>query len=340
MSSTSQFTDFSDLYTGLLNAVRADTGQTATVDQAKRYINIALQDMHIGFGEKFPWAERHATLITQPEYTTGTVTITQGSTTLTGSGTAWNTNNVFGVANARAGGKIRINNGTEVYEVSAVGSDTSITLTSRFTQADVAAVSYTYFEDEYSLASDFLRPIDQQQFSDNIPIDLIDRLQFRRAYVRNYITGKPVVATIVDRDFSGSTSPVRKIRFHKPPDVAYSIPYNYVTSDFAVTSSGTTSTTLTNDTDEPIVPFRYRHAILFHALYHWYRDRKDDDRSDKAKGEYNDILLRISGDTEIGAQRMRLKPASYIYRKKAHRPYRSGSNRRYDLNGKFDRFED
>ena len=65
MSSTSQVTDFSDLYTDLLNRVRADTTVTATVTQAKRYINIGLADMHVGFDYKFYWAERRAVLVTQ-----------------------------------------------------------------------------------------------------------------------------------------------------------------------------------------------------------------------------------------------------------------------------------
>jgi len=339
MSTTTQYTTFVDLYTGLLNAVRADTAQTVTVDQAKRYINIALLDMHIGFGEKFPWAERRDVLITQPEHTTGTLSISQGSTTITGVGTIWNTNNVFGVTNFRVGGKIRINAGFEIYEITAITSDLSATIGNRFTQADVSAASYSYFEDEYALEADFLRPIDQQQFSDNISIEILDRLQFRRNYIRNYIVGKPVVATLIDLAPIGNTTPIRKIKFHKPPDISYSIPYSYVTSNLVITSAGNEATAFINDTDEPIVPIRYRHAILFHALYNWYRDKKDDDRSQEAKAEYSDLILRLTGDVEIGAQRMRISPASHIYRRKARNPYRRGADRRFDVNGRFDRLE-
>ena len=91
MSSTSQVTTFADLYTDLQNRVRVTTSVTATENQAKRYINIALQDMHLGFDYTFPWAERSGRLITQPQYTTGTVTATIGSTAITGTSTTWNT---------------------------------------------------------------------------------------------------------------------------------------------------------------------------------------------------------------------------------------------------------
>jgi len=339
MSSTSQYTDFSDLFTGLLNRVRADPSQNVTLIQAKRYINIGLQDMHIGFGEKFPWAERRAVLVTQPEHTTGTLSVSQGSTTITGVGTDWKTNNAFGVNNFRVGGKVRINGGFEVYEVTAIASDTSATIGHKFTPATVSDAVYSYFEDEYALEDDFLRPIDQQQFSDNIPIDIVDRLQFRRAYVRNYIVGKPVISTLLDLPAIGNTTPIRKIKFHRPPDIAYSIAYNYVTSNLVVTSAGVAAASFINDDDEPIVPIRYRHAILFHALYNWYRDKKDDVRSQSAKAEYTDLIIRMAGDVEVGAQRMRIRPATSIYRRKARNPYRRGADRRFDLNGRFDRLE-
>ena len=85
----SQYTDFSDLYTGLLNALRLDTSQTPTVNQAKRYINIALQDMHLGTDQRFPtpWAERNGVIRTRPRYNTGTIATTIGSDTVTGTST-------------------------------------------------------------------------------------------------------------------------------------------------------------------------------------------------------------------------------------------------------------
>lgn len=322
MSSTTQPTDFSDLYTALLNAVRADTSQTTTVTQAKRYINTALLDMHVGFWEKMPWAERRATLTLQAPYSTGTVSISKGSTTLTGSSTEWATANDFSVNNARAGGKITIAGSEEVYEVSSVGSDTSITLASAFIDADVSGETYRYFEDEYALASDYLRPVDITSFADNMYIELIGRLDFRRQYPRNSTVGSPRYATIIDLPFSGDTTPVRKVRFAPPPETNYVIPYSYITSNLAVSSSGTAQASLSSDDDEPIVPLRYRHAIVFHALYHWYRDHKDDSRSQEAKAEYVDLMTRVVSDQEIGSQRPRLAPRVGSYWGRARRPYR------------------
>lgn len=337
MSATTQLTDFSDLYTDLQNRVREQTGVTATENQAKRYINIGLMDMHIGNGERFPWAERSAKIVTQNDYSTGTVSISQGSTTLTGSSTAWNTANAFSVNNTRAGGKLVLNSGTEVYQVSSVDSDTQITLDSAFTQSDLSGDSYLYFEDEYALAADFLRPLDMRFFDQNQTIELIGRTEFRRRYVRNHTVGKPIAATIVDRDFSSNTTPVRKVMFHKPPDDFYTIPYSYVTSYLAVTSGGSEQTQLSSDTDEPIVPLQYRHAIVFHALYHWYRDKKDDTRGREVKDEYTDLMLRIMNDHEIGHSRPQVRPRLGSYARAAKRPY-SGRNSKYVAGTRFDEF--
>lgn len=340
MGTATQVTTFSDLYIDLQNRVREQTGVVATENQAKRYINIALHDMHIGRAENCPWAERSSVLVTQPRYTTGTVTIDKGSTDVVGVGMAWNANNDFGVANIREGGKMTVAGSLDVYEIASRSGHTTLTanFTSAFVGSDVTDASYVYFEDEYALASNFLRPIDQQQFSDSIPIDLISRTDFRRKYPTNGVPAHPKVATIIDKSFSANTTPVRKIRFHPPPDDASNIPYSFTTSNLAVTLGGTEQTQLINDTDEPIVPLRYRHVIVFHALYHWYRDKKNDQRSQEAKAEYEQIFTRIADDTEIGGRHASIRPRHDAYVRRAKRPWARG-RARYDLNGKFDRLE-
>lgn len=338
MSSTGQLQTYSDLYTDLQNRVRVTTGVTATETQAKRYINIALQDLHLGFDYKFPWAERHGRLITQAQYSTGTLTATQGSTTLTGQSTFWNTANAFSVNNMRTNGKIKIAGSLTPYVISSVGSDTAAVLTSKFTESTQATQTYVYYEDEYDLASDFLRPIDAQRFSTEIAIDLLSRTEFRRRYPGNSVpTSQPAVACINDYAPSGNTTPIRRAQFHPPPSIAMTIPYTYITSLLATSSAGVAQTQLSADTDEPIIPLRYRHALVYHALYHWYRDKKDDARSQEAKGEYTDVMLRIVSDVEVGGVRPQIQPRVGGYAAAARRPWSGRSGRRYDINGNFDR---
>jgi len=411
MSATKQVRTFSDLYTDLQNRAREQTGIAATENQAKRYINTALQDMHLGQNEKYPWAERSGVLITMPKYSTGTILATNGSLSITGSSTLWNTVGSMARNNMRPGGKIKIAGSNEVYEIKSVTNDTLATMKSVFVGDSVTAAEYVYFEDEYELPSDYARPVDQHRFDEQRAIDFLGRTEFRRRFPTNSTLGKPSVATMGYSDFqiqetatitsitshptlgnhllitavtadvkaddlieiSGTTSYNREykivsatgfivtvkgsflfnetgtltrnqqrnraVRFHPAPDTLEMIQYQYVTSNLVLSPDAGETQNMVDDDDEPIVPIQYRHAIVFHALSHWYRDKKDDQRSQEAASEYTNIMMRIIADYEIGSQRPQFRPRLGTYRSRAKRPWRGGGGR-YDLNGRFDRMED
>jgi len=338
MAAETLYDDFETLYTDLLNRVRESTSVTATVTLAKRFINIAVEDMHIGASETLPWAERRSHILTQPTYTTGTLSATKGSQVVTGSGTSWKTDNDFGVNNVRRDGKLLINGTTEPYRVYSVTNDTQLAITSKFIDDDVSGASYTYFEDEYDLASDFGRPIDWRTFSDGYSIPMISRTEFYRRFPRNSSPGKVKVATIIDVD-DATTLPVRKVLFHNPPDEAQVIPYHYVTKYLCVQDDGTRLDYMTGNSDEPLVPKRYRLAIVLNALYHWYRDRKDDTRAQEVRAEYIDFMMRMMNDLEIGSKRPSIVPRVGPYWLKARRPWSGSCSPRYDIYDRFDRME-
>ncbi len=292
--------------------------------------------MHIGYGEIFWWAQREAILRTKAKYTTGTVVATKGSTTITGTSTLWNTNDDFGVTNMTVGGKIVFAGSTDVYETATVVSDTSATLTTAFISTTLSAADYTYFEEDYALDGDFLRPVDLTMFSDKLEIPLIGAPKFRKSYPRRNIPGRPRIATLIAKNPSSDVNVIRRVRFWKPPDDEFLLPYGFVTNKLAVSSSGTLAANLSADTDEPIVPLSYRHTIVFHALYHWYRDKKDDQRSQEAKVEYQDMILRIQRDTEIGAPRPQIQPRVSSYKRRAQRPWSGSRTTKHVTGSAFD----
>ena len=340
MSTTSQVTTFADLYEDLSNRVRIATGVTASENVAKRYINTALQDIALGTDYKLPWMERRAFLLTHATYTTGTVTVAAGATAVTGASTLWNTANTYGQTNARVTGRMKFST-SDIYDVTTVTSDTAIVISPRYVaSADLSAGTYTYFEDQYALASDFLRPVDAQLFTSVLDIPYISRTEFRRRFPRPNVTGRPRVACILDITFAADAVPVRYAQFYPAPDATYVIPYDYITNAVAVTALGVEGTVLSGDTDEPTMPLRYRHLIVLHGLYNWYRDKKDDARSQEVKAEYTDAMLRMTADMEIGTHtRARIQPHQSYYAGPSMRPYRRRGGRGVDTNGEFDRLE-
>lgn len=331
MSTTSQVIDFQDLYTDVLNKTRSNPSLSTLITFAKRYVNQAVQ--HIVGIDEFEWGKRWATFVTNASYTTGTIAITKGSSTLTGTSTLWNTNNDLGVANTRTTGKLKI--GSEVYEIASVDSDTQITLSSNYTQDTLTEGSYVYFEDEYALEADFDKPVFTQHLQGDLDIPIVSNSDFHRNYIRNSITGKPKSATVIDRAFDGSTARVQRMTFHPSPADFYTIRYRYVTSFIAVSSTGTEQSAMSADSDEPIIPIKYRNCIVQYALSQWWRDRQDDARSQEAKNEYDQTIAQMQSDTGAPTPRPRMRVA---------RPrityWGRGGGRRYQTGTEFDEMRD
>jgi len=326
--------DLADLRRHFLFCIREATDVTAINDAADRYLNLALLDMHVAPGGAVPWAVREGRLLTHAHYTTGTVAIDVSSsrTAVTGTSTTWNTaDNNYGYNNARVGGKVKFGGSNDIYNVSAVGSDTSITLNETYAgDDDLSGASYTYFEDEYALATDFFRPVDMRSFSVSWNIPFIGDSDFYRRYPHNSTVGRPEIATLIKKDYISNVTPQYRLVLHPSPNDAYTIPYHYITTQLAVSSAGAQKTELVADADEPIMPSRYRLAIVFHALFNWYRDRKDDTRMQSARQEYVDIMRRILAETKVGQDRTSIRPRSYFNRPNINR------GRRYQTGTEFD----
>jgi len=348
---------FSELLADLQARVRSETGTTAVDNIAKRFLNIGLRSIHIRNGDALPWAEDDAILQTRAPYTAGLVTIAQGSTTLTGVADAdavspaWSTADAFSIANARAGGKVTIGGGRDSYQVASVTSDTSLELTTAFigttidgtTQTDDGA-SYQYYEDTYDLDGDFLRPLDQRHFDPDSEISLYGIREFRRRFGRNTAPGTPRVATILHKNTTSGATLTPTITLHPPPSATKRITYSFVTRKLVLASDGTRQENMSADDDEPVMPVQYRYIIVLNALFHWYRDRKDDARADSAGAEYDSALSAMLSDNEIGSTRPHIAPNVSTYARRAQRPWGGGgrgrSRTRYDLDDRFDRFED
>lgn len=336
---STQPSTLAELRVAFLNSVKDVGSNTAAAngasmnDIANSYLNRALMDMHTNPNVMPYWAIRRGVLITHAPYSDGTISITAATsrTAVVGASTLWNTAvSGFGFNNARAGGKIKFSGLSEIYEVSGTpASDTAMTLASVYTGADLSAATYTYFEDEYALVSDFLKPADARLFSTDLNIPFIGPMEFRRRYPRNDFPGKPRVATMIQLGFSSTTTPRQRIVLSPYPNDEYSIPYDYVTSNLAVSTTGVEQVQMTSDTDEPIIPIKYRMALIFQALTHWYRDEKDDARSQEVKGEYTDLMQRMMNDVGTGQRDY----PKFVVRTKYGMRRRRG---RYSYNSDFD----
>lgn len=340
MSTTSQPKTFSDLVADLVSRARVDASQTVNPIYAKKLINSALADMALGNGEKFPWLHRRERLLVNGSYTTGTLSITQGATSVIGVGTLWDTASVTGVDNVRPGGKLRLPGSDISYEVQSVTNDTTLVLTDAYLGETLAGESYTYYEDEYTLASDFLKPLQKTTFDRHGRIEIVDRSRFEAAYTRWSAPGRIQRCTIFTIGSGTSVTQLRRVAFWRAPDVATYVPYSYVTSNVGVSAAGVETDTLVNDADEPLAPLQTRHIIVSKGLEQWYRDKKNDTRSAEAKAEYVEGMQRMQLDVDVGQRQPVFKPDVSSYVRAARQPYRGRGGRRYTLGTAFDEMKE
>lgn len=348
MSTTTQFTTFSDLYLGLLKALRTDSSNAATVEQAKRYINTALLDMHVGFADKVTWAIRSHSFLTETTFTTTVESVNFAGSTPPNNTPfrGYNMDNPDG--NTFSNGQKTIV--TSAAATTSTGLEGEVKLTSS-TSADPAVIdvygsdmavgdAVRIYQNDITLPADFMQMAGNIVKIGDRRIRLIGRIDFRHQFAGEHEIGRPIHATLIDSFDVVSGLDNRKIRLYPLPNTVERGHISYVTKNLVIASDGTWRTDFSDDNDEPIVPLRYRHAIFFHALYNWYRDRKDDTRSQEAKMEYESIMMRVVNDTEPGQSRMSISPRVSGYRRRSKRPYRGRGSRRFDVNGGFDRLED
>lgn len=345
MSDTTQFTTFADLYNGLLKAIRSDRTNSETIEQAKRYINTALADIHIGFAEKVPWALRDYSFSTTTTFTDSIVSV--GATSIEApnsvSYTSYGINAELPANQYTQGHKVSVTSSVTGESVGLEGYIRSTVLISDPPDVNIYQTGFQVgdqlrvYQDEIEMPADFMRLAGNLIKIGSRDIPVVGRVEFRHRFAGDYSVNRPQYATILDSTDVTAGLDNRKLKLFPIPNAIERAHVTYVTKLLVVAADGSWQQEFSADTDEPIVPRRYRHAIFYHALSNWYRDRKDDVRSQEAKAEYIEIMNRITNDTESGQSTMSLRANRRPYRRKSNRPYSRGrgGSHRYDF-GRFD----
>ncbi len=329
-----------ELRTDFLEKLKEVTGVSAVNTIVNRFLNQANQDFH---QERWWWAERRAVIITDNPYTTGTIALTLATslTAVTGTDTLWNTANNFGRNNAIVGHKMILAGSNDTYLINAVGSDTAITLDSSYTgTSDLSGDDYTVFNDEYTLQSDFDDVIDVRFFDQDRKIELIGPQEFYRKFPRNRAKSFPQAATLIEIGPSGSADLRRRIIFGPAPDKVYTVPYRFYTTDLAISSGGTAQVNMSADTDQPIIPIRFRQAIVWKALELWFSTRqKNAILATENRGRYDVVVLRARQAHGPADDRPRIVPDTAATWSRTRYPW-TGKSRRFVPASKFDHLLD
>lgn len=168
------------------------------VDQS---IQIALQRV----AEYHDWPyyiQDKGVIETVDDYSTGTVAITNGTKTVTGTSTVFTA--------AMVGRKIRINDGNPYYRIASFTSTTEIALEDNYQGDTETAATYTIFKDEYRLASDVDKYKLLRQAENNVSIFSLHPSRFDERFAMPRSYADPVFeimeGTLLDTETTGTVT--------------------------------------------------------------------------------------------------------------------------------------
>jgi hypothetical protein len=263
---------FEDLYLAAIRRAKGDEEDAATLAVMKESISTRYRT--ICSRKKWKWLRvTDRSLKLNAPYTTGTISIANGSRTVTGVLTAW--------TSAHRNWWILPTGSNTSYRVVAVGSATSLSLASPLVEDAITDSTYKLYQGEIALFPncedvDDIRIDGGKKIEPRGPAE-IGRL--RRAYPTlsgppelYSIEGKalfsgPILADfILGYDFLGSGLTTAMSFFPHIPDDDYTLQIAYKQK----------APSLNAATDEPLLPIEHRHILLYYALADWYmKDRQD-----------------------------------------------------------------
>jgi len=145
---------FSQIVDDVMIEMRDAATDTATRNKYKRRVNdVYVRDVPSRF--EWDWLHKTGQITLQASYDMGTVSVVQGSNSITGTGTTW--------TSAMTGMKFIVPSDNEIYTFTYTGATTG-TLDKNYLGDTNSANTYLIFQDTYALASDYSKPTNEPGF--------------------------------------------------------------------------------------------------------------------------------------------------------------------------------
>jgi hypothetical protein len=298
-----QLIDFEDIYTAIIELLKIQSTDTATLSRIKRDINIAYEDI---ISRHEWWWNRSLTTQQLPvKVITGTISVTEDSAAI-----------VFSSAPAisLAGYRFKVSGKPDVYTISAhIAASPNATLSVTYVGATNATANFRSWKDYVLLPTDCKEVVVAQHPHYPDPLEEVGLEDFRRLVAQNPDQeGPPLYYTTDDFDAAGK----RKLRYWPAVygskinlDVDYTM--NFVGLDLAG--------------DEPCIPIADRTVLFYYGASHaWERERNPEasakyfNLGEKKLGEMAAKISRATGSPV-------LRPGvGYMAQKRQQRRSRSG----------------
>jgi len=247
--------DFEDIYTAIAEELKVQISDGTTIGRIKRDINMIYLNEVVPYKPRaWWWLEKTQDIQTYAKITTGTVTIADGSTTITFSSAP---------ASSVAGYWFKVEGFQEVIKISShTGGVATATLTSAWRRGAVTAEGYAIWRDYLALDSDMKEVTQITHEKMGRPMDSVNSAKFdeMRARLPDY-NSHPTLFNVGDFDSSGN----RVLRWFPSCDTTQHTMHVLGVQE---------ATRLSADGDEPLMPVEDRIVLFYGGCSRaWARER-------------------------------------------------------------------
>ena len=315
-----QIKTFLDIQDAIMRRAKLADNTTIRTD-LKEKINSS--HLKLCFSKSYRWSGVTRDLILKAKYTTGTITATNASHSITGASTVW-------TEQKHLRWKMKIGSNPIPYTVMKVGSNTTAVIEPAFTGTTASSLAYVMYKDEYGLFPDLQNirkmyiPGVNKQLYPRSP-DYIDSIRYQKPF----LGGTPSMYTINglnvyhqktwDNFLFGWDFYEDPIDTETPRNknlILY--PAIFTTDRIAKVRYSRMPPVLGLDADEPLVPYENRMILVLDVLKEHFLQNRDIQTKREWESDYNSYLKEMSSDIENYDDELEFIPDRSTNRKYPH----------------------
>ncbi len=230
------------------------------------------------------WLQRRAIINTSPQIDTGTVALTENSTTITFSTAPQQ----FSANVSVAGYLLTIPGNTPdslaAYRIAAhTSGTTTATLDAGYTGSTATAASFTLYQVSYDLPADCAKLTHLKRFGFRAPLQRLGIEDLSYLQTNSISVGKPQAYSIFDFATNGSVGTARELQIYPYPDQAYRLEVWYKHAN-------------ANDTSTDLdLPLDYQHVLIYGGIARGYPIFLNDlERGSFFQSLFNDVMALMA----------------------------------------------
>jgi len=264
---------------------------TVLLTVVKTWVNRVYRNVWVKFYRKDPtFGRSKATLTTIASYITGTVSVTNGSATITGTDTVW--------TETMEGRKFKLTANTEVYDVLTYTSPTELILSQAVTADTDDELSYTIYQDELTLPEDCGEIV---LISEPVNYMTLEKIGIRQLRERQTACYTSVDSISFDNPSYYSVLSDSNIIVYPAPSEVTLLTLDY-TKKFVE---------LSDDEEEPLIPTDFHEIILIGTREKIHRYKDDPEAAVSDIAEYNGMLSDLLAVSSLKTDFLTITPKVY-----------------------------